>query len=560
MTKPTKSEEDQTGTMPIQGEQKPSILETDFTGQVFCEKYIIKSELSKGGMGRIFKAEQIALKREVAIKIILTNNDEDATSRFLLEASLTANLEHPNIVSIYDFGRTADGILFLVMELINGNNLQNFVKIHGPLSIMDTLQVAQQMCSALSVAHTKNIVHRDIKPSNIVISKLPGGGLSAKLIDFGLVKHINERNEFTQTGVVLGSPMYMSPEQIKATGVDDRTDIYSLGLTMYYALTGSKPFSARGINSLIHAHLNTEIEPLSEVNKEIPKEHLINWIVHRAVEKDPNNRFPNTLQMLNSLKVCEQHNNSDTSPTLFLEEGMLKSDNEIVTFSTTSAIPFVDSHTYLGDGSALSDNYAQTMSLENLPAEKMMTFPSLAIQNTSLAEPEPARSKNHFLTILTLLLIMSGVLFYSLPNITSSPQVASPNPIPKATEKVSTEVTIKTEPEGVEVYIKDKLKGTAPFTIHLAENETIAVSLRKDQYETIEIELTAQVPEVNIHLKKIVPIEPDPVVKPKRSRARKKTEPPPQKTEQPKEQKVESTPVKKRAKPSQGSGVVDPSW
>ena len=290
------------------------------------------------------------------------------------------------------------------MELISGKNLRQYVKDDGPLTIEETLQVAQQLCGALSVAHTRSIVHRDIKPSNIIVSQLPGG-LSAKLIDFGLVKHISEQSsEYTRSGTVLGSPMYMSPEQIKAKGVDDRTDIYALGLTLHYALTGKNPYPSRSINSLIHAHLNEDVEPLHLLTDSIPKEHLISWIIKKAIAKEPADRFPNTLQMLNSLKVCEQNLVSKDFPTLSLSDGMLKSDREIVHFRDASSRPLVDSNTYSGDGSALSDNFLNTVSHQELPKASPATFPSLLVPPAPKKLPAPRRIPTRLLVIVALLL------------------------------------------------------------------------------------------------------------------------------------------------------------
>ena len=146
----------------------------DFVGQVFGGKYKILSEINKGGMGCVFKAEQLSLRRNVALKVVLASDDPQANQRFLLEASLTASLDHPNIVKIFDFGRTDDGVLFLVMELLTGQDLKSWVKANGPLSVEETIQMGKQLCGALSEAHRHNVIHRDIKPTNIMITKKPG--------------------------------------------------------------------------------------------------------------------------------------------------------------------------------------------------------------------------------------------------------------------------------------------------------------------------------------------------------------------------------------------------
>ena len=341
--------------------------DADHIGQVFGGKYRIIDEIGKGGMGRIFAAEQISLRRTVAIKVITASHDVEANKRFLLEASLTANLDHPNIVKVHDFGSTDAGTLFLVMELLTGENLKCWVENHGPLSVEDALKITQQLCGALSEAHTRNVIHRDIKPSNIVLTRPAGAGLTAKLIDFGLVKTVNDEGLQDQPGQVQGTPMFMAPEQITNSAVDDRVDIYALGLTMLFAISGRLPYPKMDLKTLLRAQLN-ERSPTLELLKEMfSNDHLIPWILHTAVEKEPIQRFQNALQMLQSVEVCQGFIHSDSFPALRMDAGVLKSDSgDLPSFETLSSAPAVVSGSYVEGGKALSDHFAQTLTMSGL--------------------------------------------------------------------------------------------------------------------------------------------------------------------------------------------------
>jgi serine/threonine protein kinase len=465
-------------------------------GQIFGGKYRILSELSRGGMGRIYRAEQLTLGREVAIKVIMASDDPVANQRFLLEASLTAKLDHPNIVQIFDFGRTDDGTLFLVMELLNGKNLEDWVKSEGALSVADALQVAQQLCGALCEAHKQKVVHRDLKPSNIIVSRRAGMGITAKLIDFGLVKNANQSHGNTATGTLLGTPMYMAPEQILASGVDDRVDIYALGLTLYFALTGEQPYPELGLSALMHAQLNTGLQSISEKNQAISPEHLLGWIVETAVAKEPSQRFQNSLQFLEAARLCTEHLDSGGFPNLQITEGVLSSSD--VMLNPTPSAPFVDPESYVKDGSAISKGFAQTLHGNVSLPVNVASLPGLgatSLSSISTARPTVAdvpASRRWMPAVLVLLLAAAGAVFVLRPQSLPTPSTV------QSAERIA--VALKSAPEGADVYREGKLIGSTPFSVRLEAGSSVSLQLKLKGYESRALELSTEVPSVLIRM------------------------------------------------------------
>ena len=486
-------------------------------GQVFGGKYKILSEINKGGMGCVFKAEQLSLRRNVALKVVLASDDPQANQRFLLEASLTASLDHPNIVKIFDFGRTDDGVLFLVMELLTGQDLKSWVKTNGPLSVQETIQMGKQLCGALSEAHRNNVIHRDIKPTNIMITKKPGLGLITKLIDFGLVKNVDQTSAFSKSGMLLGTPMYMSPEQLTAQGVDDRADIYAIGLTMYYALTGQIPYPKRGIDSLIHAQLSEELPDLHRSNPRISETHLINWILRSAVAKKVDERFQNTLQMMEALDICERSLPNLVFPKMELIEGALRSVNgDVEVDLDIPQHPLVQSNSYVGDGSSISDEFANTLSLEversagSVPGFESMSRlgpHSLLKQSSSRSIPQDSEERNDSsnsstkrsgLVVAVLLLLFGGYIILSNQEV----------PVSSTGESVSTApvvhtVVLDSVPSGADLFINGTIGGSTPATLKV-EEDSLDLQLVLDGYETREFTITKDTQEeMVIRLRKV---------------------------------------------------------
>jgi eukaryotic-like serine/threonine-protein kinase len=276
-------------------------------------QYRLQERLGDGGMGEVFRAEHILLKRPCAIKLIKAENEVDATvlARFEKEVKATAKLTHWNTVEIYDYGRTDDGRFYYVMELLPGMSLEDLVEKHGPLPPGRVVFLLRQVCGALQEAHSVGLIHRDIKPANIFAAQRGGIHDVAKLLDFGLVKERTETADGGMTagsyGTFSGTPQYMSPEQASAyEEVDARADIYSLGAVAYYLLTGKPPFTGKNVLELLAAHGHGEVVPPSRLNPAVPVD--VDQIILKCLAKAPSDRYQDATSLMTALGVCSAAN------------------------------------------------------------------------------------------------------------------------------------------------------------------------------------------------------------------------------------------------------------
>jgi serine/threonine-protein kinase len=215
------------------------------------------------------------------------------------EVRALAELTHPNTVRVFDYGATDDGLWYYAMELLHGKNLRELVALEGPLSGERLSSIARQVLRALGEAHGKGIIHRDIKPENVFVAELGGEVDVVKLLDFGIARTSGD-TQLTNTGFVAGTPAYMAPETIMGRPADVRSDIYSFGATLHYALTGHLPFPDEDVMALFAAHLNRPLSPLTSLG-ETPIPAALERVVHRCLEKDPSRRYSSTRELLDAL-------------------------------------------------------------------------------------------------------------------------------------------------------------------------------------------------------------------------------------------------------------------
>lgn len=280
--------------------------------QAFAAKqlgqYHLKQKIGSGGMGEVYLAEHQMMKRPCAIKIIKPEKagDPRILARFEREVRSTAKLSHWNSIDIYDYGNTADGTFYYVMEYLPGHNVGELVDMYGPLPAGRVVYLMDQVCKALTEAHGVGLVHRDLKPANIFCAYRGGEFDVAKLLDFGLAKPVVQVEDasLTQEGAVTGSPMFLSPEQ--ATGereADVRSDIYSLGAVMYFLLTGQPPFNYSQPVKLLIAHASENATAPGDIAPGIPEE--LDEIVLRCLEKDPDDRFQSIYELRRALESID---------------------------------------------------------------------------------------------------------------------------------------------------------------------------------------------------------------------------------------------------------------
>jgi serine/threonine protein kinase len=258
-------------------------------------RYRLESLLGSGGMAKVFQGEQLALGRPVAVKVLddTRGDRHNAVRRFMSEARLTAGLRHPNIVDVIDFGSTPEGLVYLVMERLEGEDLRQTIKREGPLSWARVRALMLQLCAGLVAAHDLGVVHRDLKPSNCF--RIAGHeGDRVKLLDFGIAISTTEtprEDRLTAEANVVGTPEYMSPEQARGDEVDARTDIYALGVILGELLTGRVPFTGKSASKVIAAQIYEPVPSLRALAGRADVDQAIDALYCRALSKDPEERF-----------------------------------------------------------------------------------------------------------------------------------------------------------------------------------------------------------------------------------------------------------------------------
>lgn len=279
----------------------------ELVGQILGTTYEILGVLGEGGNSRVYKARHLILERIVAVKVLHANqaNDDTKIKRFLQESRAVSSLAHPNIVSLFDFGLTDDSRPYFCMDFVEGTSLLETIERQGPLKPERAVAVFVQICDALAHAHKKGIIHRDIKPSNIVLMQEDGAEV-AKLVDFGIAKRIEsgvpESMQLTAEGMVCGSPIYMSPEQCTNKILDCRTDVYSLGVSMYESLLGKPPFDGEDVVEVITKQLRDQAVPLRTAAPEANIPEALDAIVLRALSKSPADRYQSMLELKAALE------------------------------------------------------------------------------------------------------------------------------------------------------------------------------------------------------------------------------------------------------------------
>ncbi|HRH00619.1 MAG TPA: serine/threonine-protein kinase, partial [Polyangiaceae bacterium] len=271
-------------------------------------QFQILQKIGKGGMGAVYKAVQPAMNRMVAVKILHPKftTRRDLASRFRREARAMSHLTHPNTAKVFLYGELDDGSLYIVMELLEGKNMNQTVRSEGPMPLERAIAILRQVCAALAEAHAAGIIHRDLKPENVFLCQQAGMRDYAKVLDFGLAK-VTEREmrpgsiALTQEGMVFGTPEFMSPEQAQGKKLTAVSDIYSLAVILYEALTGKLPFDAKSGMEFIQHHVMTKPLTLAQraPNRTFPP--LLQAVFDKALEKDPTKRFLSALDFSTAL-------------------------------------------------------------------------------------------------------------------------------------------------------------------------------------------------------------------------------------------------------------------
>jgi len=433
-------------------------------GRTIGGKYHIIERIGVGGMGTVYKASQAGLRRHVADKILKPEltGDPDTVARFSREATAMSLLTHANTTRVYDFGQTDDGLLYLVMEFLEGELVSQRVARLGPLPVMEALRTTQQILRSLAEAHTKGIVHRDLKPDNIFIARLEGHRTAvAKVLDFGIAKivapdHVVDQFE-TQAGTVFGTPRYMSPEQAQGAPLDGRSDLYSVGAMLYQMLTGRAPFTDDDAVVVMAKHIREMPEPPRLVVPDRPIPEKLELVVMRALAKEPDRRFQTANDFDAALEGCViEVVAAETASGRPVRRSVARRNLAWgLSAFTLAAASYVGIHVF-----------AKT-SVPPLHLAELPEAPAAAVRAT----PEPT-------------LPPTGE---ALPGAaTEEEPVMAEGPDPAV-------VAIRSDPQGALVYRDGQPLGETPISLLVKpHDEFVRVELRMDGYQPLAAELTAK--------------------------------------------------------------------
>jgi serine/threonine-protein kinase len=280
----------------------------DLVGQVVDGRYRVIERLGAGGMGTVYRVEHTEIRKSLALKVLLPElvDTEDMFKRFRQEAKAASSIGHPNIVEISDFGTLPDGSPFFVMEYLQGHDLASMLKQGGALPWQRAFELGIQICSALHAAHEAGIVHRDVKPDNFfVITR--GGREIVKVLDFGIAKLLGDDGSVvTRTGLFVGTPEYMSPEQAEGIDLDRRVDVYGTGIMLYQLVTGRVPFKGRDEFDVLNKHINAIPDPLAKARPGLKIPPQAEKVIFRALLKDREERHQNMEELAREMQDALQ--------------------------------------------------------------------------------------------------------------------------------------------------------------------------------------------------------------------------------------------------------------
>ena len=287
----------------------PQLTHQNLVGKTLQGHYEIVKKVGEGGMSFVYLANDIATRERYAIKVLSAalSQDANAMARLRREAALGMRLAHPNVCHIIRLGETEDGLVYVVMPFVDGEILADRTNRRGFLPLPEVTRLLHDMATGLHVAHELKIVHRDLKPENVMVCKRPDGTEYAVVMDFGLAKERKagaELQKLTATGIILGTPEFMSPEQLRGKPLDPRTDIYSLALMTYEMLTGKLPFQGRTQQEMMIARLRSDPTPLRKMRPDLDLPEAVERVINKALQRNPDDRYQTTLEFSDAFSAA----------------------------------------------------------------------------------------------------------------------------------------------------------------------------------------------------------------------------------------------------------------
>ena len=508
-------------------------------GKVINDRFKIVSLIARGGMGKVYRAEQAPLGREVALKVLNPNyngdHDPEFHKRFFLEASICSKLTHPNTVTIFDYGRSEDDVYYIAMELLEGKTLHRALREGAPLDAERVMHIGRQVCRSLREAHGLGVIHRDLKPANIFLSRHGDETDFVKVLDFGLVKNVADKGEdLTQTGLFMGSPKYMSPEQIRGEKVDGRSDIYALGVIMYEMLTGKVPFDRPSSVNILMAHVHEAPPPMHEVSEGPPIPPLLEQIVMKCIAKSPDDRFASMDELLVALKQAASDGGLAVSRSG--EHAMMSGEFQVTRTETGSYPP------------AAFDSSVPSSTPPGAVIPSHSGTPSGGIAGPPARSAEAGRSGRGILLGLALaaVAVAVGVFFATRGDggreADPTVPVTATTPPPVAEEGPSEEpaiasviVSLRSSPAGAMVVVNEREYGPTPAEVEWTgpdaeRGHEVTLRFQKEGFRDFTVTRTITSDRLEVHAE-LEPIEEEPAAEPIRRPVTRR--PTPMMTEEP---------------------------
>ena len=494
------------------------------------DRYRVEREIARGGMGRVYLATQLPLGRPVAIKVLrseFTDGDPKFPKRFFLEASVSSQLVHPNIITIHDYGETDSGDLFMAMEFLDGVSLSYYVKKFAPLDGELIAHIALQIARAVRVAHKSNVIHRDLKPGNVMVVPRGEDDHYIKVLDFGLVKMLEKPKvdvaslpppeeidpeddehpiNLTKAGVLLGSPRYMAPEQIRGEELDGRTDIYALGVIIYQMLAGKSPFMGKTSIDVIYQHIHHSVPPISGVEHDRDLE----TIARKCLMKNRGQRYSSMSEVINALKDVQRKYGITTERPLSSTFGT----NDLPEITPSSEI---NSSTGSVSGKvSASQNHSEAAFQDSNFAPEATPTNSMQF---SVKSNKKSRS-SLYVGLAGLLIASSLIITFTSrdedASVTTISHQAPAKPVPVVAPKTEkklaqSQVTFDSKPQGAEIYLDDVLLGITPFSTKLpSRKEAHSVTFRRKGFKelTQSFVISEDESELSVVLEQIAPSTP----------------------------------------------------
>lgn len=361
-------------------------------GRVINGRFKIVSVIARGGMGKVYRAEQAPLGRICALKVLSPkyegDHDPEFHRRFFLEASTAAKLSHPNTVTVFDYGHSDDDIYYIAMEYIEGKTLHRVLREEGPFHEARAAHIARQICRSLREAHALGVVHRDLKPGNVLLVDHEDEHDHVKVLDFGLVKDTQSGEDLTQQGLFMGSPKYMAPEQIAGCDVSARTDIYALGVMMYEMLAGQVPFDKGASVGTLMSHVHDPVPPMQAHNPQLSISQTMEGIVYRCLEKDPAQRFSSMNELVTALKFAAGGiSTRDTGETAPMLPSATSYRPSAPSYPSVSSYPSIPSYPSAPSYSTTGDIPSLTTPNSSPPTSSPVTYTGPLATDSALKPP-----------------------------------------------------------------------------------------------------------------------------------------------------------------------------